>query len=859
MKTKHYILMIIAFFALFFSLFLTGCMGKTISGIKMANEDVIEIQAGNIAIDDIKVVVIYSDGETKEIDLTLDMIPEVEKLNFYKMGEHDVKIVVADRYTTTMKINVVRHEFDDIYKLEDQTVVYDGQPHKIEINYEVPEGTTVDYLYGNTFTNAGEYDVVAVISKAGYNSKTLKAKLIIEKADIDISGVTFEDQNFVYDGQPKTIEATNIPEGTSVEYEVWNEDKSVRLNLSNIVNVGVYKMIAKFKSADDNYNQTAFKEATLTINKEKYDMSEVSMNDFTKEYDNKEFEAKLNDTSVLPSGVSVSFNYYNAKGEAVKSPIDAGEYKVVASFKGDSLNYEEIAPIESKLTITKQQVNIDGKITFNSMTKDFDGNEYEIKVNEESLPTGVEVTYENNKHTIAGEYKAVAHFTLSNPNQVLDITELEAYLIINRITENFKVKDSKTGEIRDFVSDDIDIKPDKVTGNKIVNIMGFRDDKYILSAMVYTNTKGEYVDENDLSHGQTYNYNIVVELIDQNEKASITVPPISGIIKPTIQFDEEIKLKNLEVVYDGKAHGLRLNKELPIGTKVEYPNGEEFTDVGLYEVQWKISRDTYETKVLEGTLKITKATYDMSKVVIEDVTRPYDGNAYTPQIKDSPTYNQTFDNLPSGVSVKSVTYWLDIDEDGVWEEITAENAADYTKDAGKYKIIISYSYDESNYEALPNKEFILTVTPQTIDLSAIKFNNKTINANSVTAVGVAWMGIDDVPFDEYEGTDTAKIILKRSENLPEIIGVIYDYKDSNNNLIFTVDTTSQNIYYVSNDYPNRLGYETTNGDVWCDFSVFNTAGTYNVTARFVLNSGYNPTNYKLSVQELNATLTVVQP
>ena len=129
------------------------------------------------------------------------------------------------------------------------------------------------------------------------------------------------------------------------------------------------------------------------------------------------------------------------------------------------------------------------------MTKDFDGNEYEIKVNEESLPTGVEVTYENNKHTIAGEYKAIAHFTLSNPNQVLDITELEAYLIINRITENFKVKDSDTGEIRDFESSDIKVEPDPETGNKIVNIMGFMDNKYILSAMVYTNTKGEYVDE----------------------------------------------------------------------------------------------------------------------------------------------------------------------------------------------------------------------------------------------------------------------------------------------------------------------------------------------------------------------------
>ncbi len=118
------------------------------------------------------------------------------------------------------------------------------------------------------------------------------------------------------------------------------------------------------------------------------------------------------------------------------------------------------------------------------------------------------------------------------------------------------------------------------------------------------------------------------------------------------------------------------------------------------------------------------------------------------------------------------------------------------------------------------------------------------------------MGIDDVPF-AYEVIELSTIKLQRSENLPEIIGVIYDYKDSNNNIIFSVEVSTNEIYYIPNDYPTTLTFETRDGNtIHVDFSVFNTAGTYNVTARFVLNPGYNPTNYKLSVEELNATLTV---
>ena len=57
------------------------------------------------------------------------------------------------------------------------------------------------------------------------------------------------------------------------------------------------------------------------------------------------------------------------------------------------------------------------------------------------------VDYENNNQLIAGEYKVIAHFNISNPNQELDINELEAYLIINKITESPQVVDLTTGNL----------------------------------------------------------------------------------------------------------------------------------------------------------------------------------------------------------------------------------------------------------------------------------------------------------------------------------------------------------------------------------------------------------------------------
>lgn len=756
MKSKHYILKILSTLSVIFIFFLTGCGGRgSVERIEMNNKDVIEIKSGDFSYDGIKVLVIYSSGQVNEINLTENMIPDEDKLYFYKMGEHDVKVQYG-KYSTTMKINVVSHEFDDIYRLEGYTCVYDGLPHKVEINYELPEGATVDYPYGNTFTNAGNYEVVAVISKDGYQSKILKTNLVIEEATLDLSNVVFEDKVYEYDGEPKSIEASNIPQGVTVQYEIWNDDETIKLN--NAVNAGTYTIVSKYIAKDENYDQTSTKKAKLTITKSTYDMSNVKLSDVTKEYNGQEYIASFDKNSSLPTGVEAEFKYYNLKDEEVSSTINAGEYKIIATFKGNNPNYEEIAPLEAKLVVTKKIVVLDGVITFNSKTINFDRANHSLEISGK-LPNNVTVSYENNDQIVAGEYKVLAKFSDSNPNEQLDINELEAYLIINKIKETPQVIDESTGEKRTIEPGDLKLSVDQETGNKKINISGFIEDEYRIKKIQYLdfNTKQEIKNVSDFGDGKRYDYNIVFEFINPIEKDSINLSPASGTISFDITFEDDIKLIDAEYVYDGKLHGLAVNKELPVGTNVNYPEGEEFTDVGIYTIVWELSKDTYRTKQIIGTLKITKATYDMSKVVIENVTKEYDGNNYFDDTNPESLVDvyAPFANLPEGVAIKSVVTKNKVGED--WMD------SSYTANVGEYKFNVEFNYDELNYNPLSGVEFYLTIEKKFVDLSNYKLNDMTVSYTSAELQDMINNG--------------KKIVNKiEPETLPDGITITYEYK-----------------------------------------------------------------------------------
>lgn len=101
--------------------------------------------------------------------------------------------------------------------LSGNTVTYDGQAHPLSVAGTLPEGAQVTYSANNDSVDAGEYGVTATVSCTGYENLTLNATLTINKATM--TGLTFNNATYSYDGNPHTIELIGqAPQGSQVTY-----------------------------------------------------------------------------------------------------------------------------------------------------------------------------------------------------------------------------------------------------------------------------------------------------------------------------------------------------------------------------------------------------------------------------------------------------------------------------------------------------------------------------------------------------------------------------------------------------------------------------------------------------------------
>ena len=266
---------------------------NAIKGIHMSSPEMVQVNYGHFSYEGIGVTVDFQNGSSKEIALTEDMISEVEQMKFFKVGEWQIEVVYRGRFKTTMPVRVVLNQFLDSYELMGYECVYDGLPHSVFLNQELPEGATITFDNGNTRTNAGVYEIKGVISKNGYESKVVSTTLTIHKADRDAIDILFEDTTVVYNGEERTIEAKNVPEGVEVRCEAFDYDTRL---MSKTVKAGKYLVRANFvdKDPDDsiNYNQIPAKEAILTIEKARYDLSGVEIHDVVRTYDGQPYDVK---------------------------------------------------------------------------------------------------------------------------------------------------------------------------------------------------------------------------------------------------------------------------------------------------------------------------------------------------------------------------------------------------------------------------------------------------------------------------------------------------------------------------------------------------------------------------------------
>ena len=444
---KARILFISAIVAVFACVLLVGC-SKTekISQIELKDiytDTVIETQIGKFDFEAYTVIVSYDSGSTREVVLTEDMISELDRLKLYQAGDHTITVSYGGK-TCEVKISVKRNVFGDLKFPENNVFTYDGKEHKVEIIGELPANATVSYLGGNSFTNAGTYDVTAVVSCNGYVTERITTKVTVERAKYDMSQVKLEPKEVIYDGKPHSIEISgDLPEGVDAPTYYINGNKT-----SSAIDADTYTVTAVFANSDPNYEAIPNMETTLKISPAEYSVGYVElifkngdgdeMYFPWKTYDGLEVSFELDNRAALANHLTISYTVKDEWGDVIsvsntKTNIKAaGNYTIDVKFELlDNKNYLPIEPMSFTFEVLKAKHDI-SKLFFDSEIVDYDSEKHSIaiKLPPEIDASKVDVTYEYRMGDAiiledgkkadgvfaAGEYTVSAIFTVKDPN-----------------------------------------------------------------------------------------------------------------------------------------------------------------------------------------------------------------------------------------------------------------------------------------------------------------------------------------------------------------------------------------------------------------------------------------------------------
>ncbi|MCH7415230.1 YDG domain-containing protein, partial [Belliella sp. R4-6] len=453
--------------------------------------------------------------------------------------------------------------------LDDQSFVFDGNEKTLAISGELPEGTSVAYS-NNGRTSVGNQQVTATISGANFTTLVLNAELTITSATI--TGITFENGSFVFDGTEKTIEITGtLPNGTSVAYAN-----------NTLTNAGTQQATATISG--DNYSELVLN-AELTITPAT--ITGITFENGSFVFDGTEKTIEI--TGTLPNGTSVAY--------ANNTLTNAGTQQATATISGD--NYTTLV-LTADLTITPATIT---GITFENGSFVFDGTEKIIEITG-TLPNGTSVAYANNTRTNAGTQQATATISGDNYSELV----LNAEVTITPATIA-----GITFENGTFVFDE---------SEKTIEITGTLPNGTSVAYANNTRTNAGTQQATATISGDNYS-----ELV-LNAELTITPATIAGIT-----------FENGTFVYDGTEKIIEITGTLPNGASVAYENNGR-TNVGNQQVTATISGDNYTTLVLTAELTITPAT--ITGITFEDGSFVFDESEKTIEITGT---------LPNGASV----------------------------------------------------------------------------------------------------------------------------------------------------------------------------------------------------------------
>ena len=591
------------------------------------------------------------------------------------VGGHTLTATATDKAgnkTTATRTYTVSKATAQV-NLSNLTHTYDGTVKAASAS-TTPSGLNVDLAYSQngsaaTPKDAGDYRVVATVNNANYEGSA-SGTLSIARADQAISfsalaNKTFGDANF-------NVSATGGNSGNAVTFTA-DGNCSVSGNTVQIAGAGSCTITAS-QAGNANYNAASPVERSFAIAKAQ---ASINLSDLSKTYTGQAQGATVTTTPADLGGVSVTYD-----GSA-QAPTNAGSYRVVASLTNP--NYEA-QNATGTLVIAKAKAGV----TLSDLTHTYDGT---VKAASASTtPSGLNVgfAYSQNGSPAtpknAGSYAVVATVNNANyegsANGQLVIAKAQASINLSGLSKTY------TGQAQGAT---VTTTPDVPNAQLTVTYDG--------SAQAPTNAGS---------------YRVVASLNDANYEARDAVGTLV-----IAKAEATINLGGLSKTYTGQAQGATVTTT-PTGlggVSVTYDGSAQApTNAGSYNVVASLTNPNYEAQNATGTLKIEKAS---AQVSLSGLSKTYTGQAQ----------GATVTTTPTGLNV-DVTY--------------AGNAQAPTN-AGSYAVVATVN--NANYQGSANGTLVIDKASQVITFAPLAdkilgadFNISATGGNSGNAVTFAAAG-----------------------------------------------------------------------------------------------------------------------
>ena len=721
----------------------------------------------------------------------------------------------------------------------DKEVVFDGTAHSIEME-NLSSEFVVTYE-GNGQVNLGTYTITARISLAdSYYEEyyeelpTLTATLSITKASV--TKPTADTTEFIYNGLAQT-------------YTLASNDLFYTISGDSLTqtNAGTYTITVSLNNTeacqwDDGSEGTLT--YTFVIAKATYDMSGVVFTGKTVTYNG---QVHALEATNLPAGVTVSYENNNQ--------TNAGNYTVTANFVGNA-NYNDIASQTAQLVIEKATYDMSG-VAFVDQTVTYTGSKFYLDVT--GVPTGVEVTYENNGHSDVGEYTVIAKFAVdANHNAIANLT---ATLTINKAQVIKPAADTTS-----FV----------YTGSALTYAVA-TSDLYTVSGNVQTNA-GSYTVEIALKDKANYEWTDgTIEDLAYNFAIAKATYDMSGVV-----------FADTTVTYDGESHSI-LATNLPAGVTVTYENNEQ-TVVGTYTITANFAgdKDNYNA-IPSQTATLTIAKAILAKPAQDTTNFVYTGSALTYTVATNNFYtvsgnvqtnagsytvaivlkdkancewaDGTTDDLAYNFAIAKATYDMSgvvfadttVTYDGESHSILATNLPNgvtvaYTgnaqTEAGEYTITATFTGDV-NYNAIPSQTAKLVIEKAQVEKPAADTTEFVYNAAAQTYT-IAASNLYTVAgnVQTNAGSYTVAIVLKDKANYEWADGTIEDLAYNFAIAKATYDMTgvvfaNKTVTYTGSAFSIEATNLPAGVTVAYTGNAQTEAGEYTITATFTGDVNYN--------------------